>query len=168
MKRLFLIFLISCLPSTVNTEIVYIVLNFILNNSEIGKSLNIHLSKLQKEQSEKYKKIQLDLIEKEKKLLAQQNILEKNEFDKKIKKLSDEINEYRSDKNNSNDELNQNKINQTKRILKILNPIITSYVDANSISLVIPKKNIIVGKKKLDITDEIIKLLNNKSQKLDF
>ena len=28
--------------------------------------------------------------------------------------------------------------------------------------------NIIVGKKKLDITDEIIKLLNNKSQKLDF
>ena len=98
MKRLFLIFLISCLPSTVNTEIVYIDLNFILNNSEIGKSLNIHLSKLQKEQSEKYKKIQLDLIEKEKKLLAQQNILEKNEFDKKIKKLSDEINEYRSDK----------------------------------------------------------------------
>ena len=67
-----------------------------------------------------------------------------------------------------NDELNENKINQTKRILNILNPIITSYVDANSISLVIPKKNIIIGKKKLDITDEIIKLLNNKSQKLDF
>ena len=31
-----------------------------------------------------------------------------------------------------------------------------------------PKKNIIVGKKNLDITDEIIKLLNNKIKKLNF
>ena len=31
-----------------------------------------------------------------------------------------------------------------------------------------PKKNIIVGKKNLDITDEIVKLLNDKVQSLDF
>ena len=58
--------------------------------------------------------------------------------------------------------LNKIKIENTKKIFEILNPIITNYVEQNSISLVIPKKNIIVGKKNLDITDEIIKLLNNK------
>ena len=168
MKKFFIILLIGCLPNIANTEIVYIDLNSILINSEIGKSLNTHLEKLQNEQLEKHKKIELDLIEKEKKILAQQNILEKNEFEKQIKNLSEEINVYRLNKKRSNDELNKNKIKQTKRILNILNPIIASYVDTNSISLVIPKKNIIVGKKKLDITDEIIKLLNNKSQKLDF
>ena len=86
MKRLLaIILLINLLPINTNAKIVYIDLNFILTNSEIGKSLNIYLSNLQKEQSEKFKKIQLDLIEKEKKILAQQNILEKKEFDKQIK-----------------------------------------------------------------------------------
>ena len=64
--------------------------------------------------------------------------------------------------------LNEIKINNTKKILKLLNPIITNYVDKNSISLVIPKKNIIVGKKNLEITSEIVKLLNDKVKSLDF
>ena len=61
-----------------------------------------------------------------------------------------------------------NKIDNTKEILKILNPIITKYVDSNSISIVLPKKNIIVGKKNLDITDQILKLLNKNIKKLNF
>ena len=63
---------------------------------------------------------------------------------------------------------NNIKLKNTKQILKILNPIITNYVDKNSISLVIPKKNIIVGKKNLEITSEIVKLLNDKVKSLDF
>ena len=55
-----------------------------------------------------------------------------------------------------------------KKILKVLNPIVTQYVNENSISLVIPKKNIIVGKKNLDITDKILELLDQKIKKLDF
>ena len=68
----------------------------------------------------------------------------------------------------SNDNLNKIKINNTKKILEILNPIIAEFVESNSISLVFPKKNIIVGKKKLDITDQIIILLNNKIKTLNF
>ena len=59
-------------------------------------------------------------------------------------------------------------MDKTKEILRKLNPILTNYVDLNSISILIPKKNIIVGKKSLDITDEIINLLNNDTKKLDF
>ena len=71
-------------------------------------------------------------------------------------------------KKSSLKKLNKIKIDNTKKILEILNPIIKNYVDKNSISLVMPKKNIIVGKKNLDITDEIVKLLNDKVQSLDF
>ena len=59
------------------------------------------------------------------------------------------------------------KIDNTKKILKILNPIITKYVNENNISLVIPKKNIIVGKKNLDITHKITKMLNNQAKTID-
>ena len=49
-----------------------------------------------------------------------------------------------------------------------LNPIIAKYVEDNSISIVLPKKSIIVGKKKLDITNKIITMLNEKVKVIDF
>ena len=85
-----------------------------------------------------------------------------------MKILTKEVQKYRSDKQSSYDNLKQFKIDNTKKILKILNPIITKFVDSNSISIVIPKKNIIVGKKNLDITDQIIALLDDSVEKLKF
>ena len=149
-------------------QIVYIDVNYILNNSEVGKSLNIYIKKIRDENIISYKEIEDQFIKKEKQLLAQKNILKKEEFDEKFKILSNEINIYNAEKKSSLNKLNKIKLDNTKKILEILNPIITNYVDENSISLVMPKKNIIVGKKNLDITDEIVKLLNDKVQSLDF
>tara|TARA_Y100000816_G_C25752057_1_gene395402 strand:- start:224 stop:601 length:378 start_codon:yes stop_codon:yes gene_type:complete len=123
---------------------------------------------LNSEYSKKYSKIEKELLEKEKKLLAQKNIIEDNEFNKKIRNLSDEIEKYKNDKKLSTDKLNKIKIENTKEILRILNPIITKYVENNDISLVLKKTNIIVGKKDLDITEKIIKLLNVEINKLNF
>ena len=149
-------------------EIVYIDVNYILNSSEVGKSLNIYIKKIRDENLTSFKNIEDKFKKKEKELLAQKNILEKKEFEEKFKILSNEINIYNAEKKSSLNKLNKIKIDNTKKILEILNPIITNYVDKNSISLIIPKKNIIVGKKNLDITDEIVKLLNDKVQSLDF
>ena len=151
-----------------HAQIVYIDVNYILNTSEVGKSLNIYIKKIRDENIISYKNIEAKFKEKEKELLAQKNILEKKEFEEKFKILSNEINIYNAEKKSSLNKLNKIKINNTKKILEILNPIITNYVDKNSISLVVPKKNIIVGKKNLDITDEIVKLLNDKVKSLDF
>ena len=85
-----------------------------------------------------------------------------------MKDLGNEIQKYRTDKQSSYDSFKQFKIDNTKEILKILNPIITEFVNENSISIVIPKKNIVVGKKNLDITNQIIMLLNNNIKKLNF
>ena len=169
MKKYFIglfIFLFSSYYSY--AQIVYIDVNFILNNSEVGKSLNKYIKEINDKNLISYKEIEDQFLKKEKELLAQKNILEKSDFDKKLKKLSKEVNIYRSEKKMSLTKLNEIKINNTKKILNILNPIITNYVDKNSISLVIPKKNIIVGKKNLDITNEIVKLLNDKVKSLDF
>ena len=44
--------------------------------------------------------------------------------------------------------------------MKLINPIISSYVETNSINLVIDKKNILIGKKTYDITNDILELVN--------
>ena len=169
MKKIIFFFIFFCtFIQIVKAEIVYIDINSILNKSDVGKSLNDFLEKIENKDLEKYKLIEAQLIKKEKELIAQQNILVNEEFQKKLASLTAEVQKYRSDKKISLDELNKVKIEKTKEILKVLNPIIAKYVDLNSISLVIPKKNIIVGKKNLDITEQIIQLLNNDIKKLKF
>ena len=170
MKKFLIIifFIFNIFTFNAYSKIAYIDIKIILNESNVGKSLNSHLKSLNSEYSKKYSKIEKELLEKEKKLLAQKNIIEDNEFNKKIRNLSDEIEKYKNDKKLSTDKLNKIKIENTKEILRILNPIITKYVENNDISLVLKKTNIIVGKKDLDITEKIIKLLNGEINKLNF
>ena len=52
------------------------------------------------------------------------------------------------------------------KILNILNPILTDFVEKNKINLVVEKKNILIGIKTLDITDEVLKILNDETIKL--
>ena len=49
----------------------------------------------------------------------------------------------------------------TSEILKVLNPLLTNYVEKNNIKLVVEKKNILIGIKTLDITNNIIKILDD-------
>ncbi len=171
MKKIFffVFFFINVIISTnVKAKIAYIDINYILKTSEVGKFLNAHIEKKKNKYTEKYKEIEKDLVEKEKTLIAQQNILNKEEFENKVQILTNEVQIYREDKKSNLDNLNKFKVENTKKILKVLNPIITNFVNENSISIVIPKKNIIVGKKNLDITDQILILLNKKINKLNF
>ena len=171
MNKVYLIFislLLSLNTTNAYSKIVYIDINLILNKSEIGEKLNNHLQEINNQNIQKFKKIEEDLIIKEELLLSQKNILEKKEFEKRLSVLSQKIQDYRSKKKVIIEELNQIKIINTKKILEILNPIISNFVEKNEISLVMPKKNIIVGKKKLDITEKIIFLLNDKNISLSF
>ena len=82
--------------------------------------------------------------------------------------LKNEINEYTNQKNKFNNEIDEKKIKYTKVVLNVLNPIISKYVEDNSITIVFPKKNIIIAKKNLDITSTIMNLLNNQLKEIDF
>ena len=169
MKKFFFYFLIFFIfPLNTFAKVAYIDLKLILKESDVGKFVNDHINKIKNENYSKFKEKENKLIDKEKILISQKNILNEVEYNKRIAVLTEEVKKYRADKKDSIDRINKIKIDYTKEILKSLNPIIAKYVDLNSISLVIPKKNIIVGKKNLDITDQIIKLLNDNIKKINF
>ena len=105
----------------------------------------------------------------EKKILSKKkNIIEEKEFEKQVEILKKEINDYSIKKKEFNNFIEKKKINYTKVVLKTLNPIISKYVEENSILIVFPKKSLIVAKKNLDITSTIMNLLNNELTKIDF
>ena len=99
--------------------------------------------------------------EKEKKLITQKNIISDVDFKNKVKELKSEINIYNQNRNIMIEKFNKLKIENTNNFLKLINPIIVKYSNENKISIILQKKNLIIGKTELDITDEIIKIINN-------
>ena len=97
LSLIFFIFL-TLSPTIAYSKIVYIDINLILNKSEIGKSLNKYLQDINKKNIDSLKKLENDLKNKEEILISQKNILEKNEFEKKLNSLSIEVKDYRSEK----------------------------------------------------------------------
>ena len=114
-----------------------------------------------------FEKTESELKEKEKKILSQKNILKKEELQMKIKDLRSEVEEYKKKRAELVDSLNDVRINSSNKLLEQINPILLEYSKVNSISIILQKKNIIMGKSELDITQNILKLLDNKIEKIE-
>ena len=69
-----------------NENIVYIDINFILENSIVGKSINNQIKSLQDNENEKFKAKEKKLIDNEKKLISQKNILDEKQFKNQVDK----------------------------------------------------------------------------------
>ena len=169
MKKINLIFFFIILTSFAYSEdkVVYLDVNLLLTESEVGKYVNSNLKKISDDNNEEYKKFEAELKSDEEKLLTQQNILKKEDYEKKISELRNKFKLYQEKKNSKNNELNSIRNKAGNKILKSINEIMTEYSKKNSISLVITKQSIIIGKTELDVTNDILELLNKKITKLE-
>ena len=116
---------------------------------------------------EEFKNIENSIKADEDKLIKQKNILKEEEFNKNLTVLREKYKSYQLLKKNKNTDLNKLRDNASKEILKILNLILTDYSKKNEISLILDKKNVVIGKSDLDVTQDILKLLNEKITKVE-
>tara|TARA_Y100000590_G_C15561326_1_gene954891 strand:+ start:532 stop:1044 length:513 start_codon:yes stop_codon:yes gene_type:complete len=161
----FSFFLITNLSA--NEVIAYIDMDKILNLSKVGQKAVLDLENNHKKKIESFKKIEEKLKKKEREIISQKNILSNDEYEKKINDLRQEVRNYRKKRQESLDALTKKRIELSQNFLKKINPIIANYSDENSISLIIQKKNIVMGKTELDITDEIMNLIDEKIKTLN-
>ena len=151
-----------------NEKIAFIDLNFILNNSIAGKSINIEINDISKEKNKDFKVIESEIKKDENELISKKNIIEESIYNKKVNEIRIRINNYKLERQKYNKNLNDKKIKYNNLLLEKLNPIISDYVEKNSISIVLPKKMIIIGKKNLDITKQILEALDKSVKKINF
>ena len=164
MKKIFIIFFIYLIQYNIvlaDTNIVYIDMDRVISTSKAGSSIVKQLSDINKKNSSKFKNDAKILKEKETKLISQKNILSDVEFQSNVNNLKLEIKNYNDNRNKINNDINKLKIDSTNKLLKLINPVMAKYSKEKSISLILQKRNLIIGKTELDITDEIIKLIDN-------
>ena len=154
-------FLISTSVSSQN-KIVYIDMEKILNESTSGKKYLSELSKSNKSLLEEIKIKEKILIQKEKLLFSKKNIINKDEFDKELKLLKQKIIDHNNTKDIELKKIKKNQQMMTIKLLEAINPILTEYSTKNSISIMLQKKNIVIGDTRLDITSKILEIINTK------
>ncbi len=157
-----LIFLLVSVSSYSSERVVYLDVEKIMQSSIAGKSIIAQLKSKQESSVSKFKKKEKDIIEKEKKLISQKNVLSKEEFGKKIKDLRNDISNYQKDRNKAFNEITKSRIKASTKLITKLNPILEDYSKKNSIRMIIQKKHIVIGKKEDDITKDILELVNQK------
>ena len=163
---IFLFFSFNLIKVNANEKIVYIDTNYILNQSLVGKSILAKLNSKQKKNVESFKKTENSFKETEKKIIASKNVISEDEFKKKVVELRNTVNAYQVSRKKAQEDLIKEKNKLNNKLLDLLTPILTTYSQENSISMIIEKRNIIIGKTNLDITKEIVNILNKKIKKL--
>ncbi|MDA7477153.1 OmpH family outer membrane protein [Candidatus Pelagibacter ubique] len=157
---LFLFFFIICSPAMTDQKIVFVDMDRLVSVSKPGSSIFKQLKDINNKNLNFLKNEEKKFKEQEKKLIAQKNIITEADFTNKVEKLKSEINDYNLDRKKMIEEFNKLKVENTNNLLKQINPILTKYSKENKISIILQKKDLIIGKTELDITDEIIKIIN--------
>ena len=166
MKKIILliIFIFQTNLSKADNGIVYLDIQFIIDNSELGKFYKTKLLNSQEKKKNELKAKEIQIKEEEKKINNQKNILKKEEINNKLKELNKTVRMYQEERNEVTKQLLDDKKTYASEILKILNPLLTEYVKKNNINLVLEKKNILIGVKTLDITNDLIKIFNDETK----
>jgi len=169
MKKFFIFFffLFFYTNSFAEEKIVYLDVKFLLSESEAGIYINNELKKINDKNIEEFKDIENTIKSEEEKLIKQKNILKEEEFNNKVDKLREKYKSYQDLKNTKNNDLKKLRNNAGNQILKIINEILAEYSAKNKISLIMEKKNIVIGKTELDITKNILVLLNDKIKRVE-
>ena len=148
-----------------NEKIQFIDMDRVISTSNSGVSIIEQLNKLNKENILFFNKEEKVLKEKEVKLISQKNIISETDLKNKVNELKTEINAYNQKKNKMINNFKMLKVDNTQKLSKSINEILVEYSKDNSISFILKKKDLVIGKTELDITDKIIKIVNNKISK---
>jgi len=165
-KIIFFFLFINIVEASDNIR--FIDINYIVNNSISGKDLTKIIEKKNEKISSELNKFGKELEQKKNKIVSQKNILKKEELDNLIKDYEKEAKKFNDLRKKKRDEFNSFSINSKKKIIDLLNPIITSYLKKESIQILLQKDKIIFGNDNLDITREILELFNDKHKKINF
>ena len=162
-----IIFLFCNNLSYAENLIVYIDMEKILNESSPGMSINKQLEKIHKVNIKEFKKIEEELKKEERSIITQKNILSKEDYSKKIKILRDKTNSYRKSRQEKINLLTKKRMESSSKLLSIINPILSDYSKENDISIILQKKNVVLAKTDLNITNKIIDILNSKIESIN-
>lgn len=158
----FIFFLFSLTAANSNEKIIFIDFDYIISNSERGK---IIFKSLKTKREENIKELKLDekkLKEEENDIKLKRDIISEDEVNKKLVSLNNNIKKFQNKKKSMENELNKIKNEKMNNFVNQINSILEKYMNDQSVDIMLNSKNILIGKKTINKTEDILKLINQK------
>ena len=134
----------------------------ILNESEAGKKAQKYLKNKLENGIKNLKSKEKKLLEEEKKIISQKKILAPEEYKKKVSDLRSKVSKLQQDRNTLLETVAKQRTKARNELLKNLNPLIQDYMNEKMIRMVVDKKSLLLADENLNITKDIMSLLNKK------
>mgnify|MGYP006083402195 FL=1 len=170
-KKFILIFILFfSLQNNVISDIPYYLdFKYILNESDAGKKAQTYLKNKLQNGVKKLKETEKTIQGEEKETIQQKKLISAEEYKKKVTTLRSKVATLQRERNKLLDDVAKQRTKARNEILRNLNPIIKEFMQEKKIRMVLDKKSLLLADENLDITQDIIKLLNKKikSIKLD-
>ena len=147
--------------SFANDKIAYLNIDKILEETIIGKKIYKELNQINNKNIENLKKREDQLKTQEQEIVKKKSIISTDAFNKEVKKFKENVKIFNDEKNLMVKNFKQKKNDDIQIFLKRINPIIQNYMKNESISILLDKKNIVIGIDKLNITNELIAKIND-------
>tara|TARA_Y100001958_G_C20966480_1_gene363214 strand:+ start:179 stop:700 length:522 start_codon:yes stop_codon:yes gene_type:complete len=142
--------------------IAYANLDKIIKKSDICVKIISHFSLKNQKLIDDVKEKEIIIKDKEKSLISQKNILQADEYTKKVNLIRKEIDEFNKNNLEKSRKLNKEKEQITNSFLIEINKVLRDYAQNNKIDIIISSDQMLIGKSSLDVTDELIIDVNNK------
>lgn len=160
-KFLLILSILSITVSSANTkETAFVDIDYIIANSNIGKKVLEKIDKLDKKNIENLQKKNKSLNELEILIKNKQNVVSEEAFNKEVISFREKVQEFKNEKNQIVKNFNDYKKKELENIFKKIGPIINNYMEENSVSVLFDSKNIFMGSKKSNLTEDILNRIN--------
>ena len=141
-------------------KIVYMDLNLILNNSKAGKEAQDFLKNSFQNNQKKFTNTEKALKKEENDLLEKKDLVDVEVYKAKVDDLRKKVMEYQSKRRETLDKISKLRRESREKLIKKIDPIVSTYIKENNISFVLNKKVVLGAQTGLDITEIIINKLN--------
>ena len=156
------IFFLNISQAYSSEPIAYIDMDFIIKNSEIGKKTLNSINNLNEKNLNELKNNEKILKDLENDIISKKNIISKEEFDKEVLFFKEKANKFKEDQSKMVEDFNNYKKKEFDGILSKISPIINAYMEKKSVKILLDSKNILIGRSNLNLTNEVIKEINEK------
>ena len=162
-KKLLVILLLSIIFSNnlfADNKVFFIDLDYILQNSNVGKRILKDLDETSKSDISELKNLQSELQKQEESIQNKKNIISQDDLNNELVILREKIASYRKLKDDKATKFKNLRNEKISIFFENINPIIQNYMDNNKIEILLDRKNVFIGKVTSDITNDIINLID--------
>jgi outer membrane protein len=157
---IFFIFIIQFDKSHSNEKTAFVDIDYIIQNSNIGKKMLISIEDLNKQNINKLQKKDKFLKDLEIEIKNKKNVISEDVFNEEVISFRKKVQEFQKEKNKLVKDFNGHKKKELENIFKRISPIISDYMDKNSVSILLDSKNVFMGKVNSNLTEEILNKIN--------